>query len=122
MIHLRPDDKANIALLVSVGALVVPIVSKVLASRKKSEVFSKNVITRTEMGSFDRPETHYVVNPAYIRKSKDRFMVPGLGMCEVSDDMIKQCKINGMWFDFVDHSTSQDIDLDLYVIGIVPKP
>jgi len=69
MSTLTPDQKSDIALIASV---CVPVLI--------AERFRNNVVTRDKAGAFNRPETHYVVAPTFIRPiKKGGYEVPGLG-------------------------------------------
>jgi len=84
MSTLTPDQKSDIALIASVCVPVLIAVIQAVANRFKPssavERFRNNVVTRDKAGAFNRPETHYVVAPTFIRPiKKGGYEVPGLG-------------------------------------------
>lgn len=119
---LSADDKANLALILSVVSPLLTVLFSVLKGQRKSELFANNVVTRVEAGSFDGQETHYIVNPRYIRRHGDTLVVPGVGPCSITADLLRNCRESGLWLDFTDLSAMDSDAMNLVLCGRVPKP
>lgn len=127
MWDLTADQKANLALIASVVVplliVVIQAVGHRLKPKAKSERFKENVLVRTESGPFDRPQTHYVVNPAFIRRKPDgSFVVPGLGHAVVQKEDLIRTKEVGGWLDMIDCGGIGDAELYLRPVGTTPAP
>ena len=124
---MTADEKANLALIASV---VVPLLVAVIQGfahkfkpRSASERFRNSVVSRVEAGAFDRPETHYLVDPHFIRLNKEgQFEVPGLGFCGISKEILDELKRTDHWIDCIDVSGIDNSLLYLIPLRQCPRP
>jgi len=115
------------ALLASVCVPIIIAIIQAVAHKLKPasarERFSNNVVTRVERGAFDRDETHYVINPHFIRKRKDgSFEVPGLGSCCIRQEHLSDLRKSNQWLDCIDMSGISDSGINLIPMGSRPSP